>query len=554
MTFEIRNFNQGMVYYRKYRPQTIEELDNEDVRKTLISVLSSPEPPHAFLFTGPKGLGKTSSARIVAKALNCTGRKSEVRSSKSEIKNKTEKASQFELRNSNFTSIEPCNMCEMCKSITNGTNLDVLEIDAASNRGIDEIRDLRDKIRLSPVSARKKVYIIDEVHMLTSEAFNALLKTLEEPPSHAVFILATTEPQKVPATILSRCLHLSFHKATEEELLRSFKRIVVSEKLVVDEDALLEIAKLSDGGFRDGVKILEEIVQMADGAKITSSMVEKQYHSVSSQQNSAALLTLLAKKDLKGCITLVDEIAKQGSDMRFFLEQLMIALHDLLLSNVGVGPEFPRSNRGSIGVGEKTKIDLSLAEIRKLSDVLQKAHTQMRSTVVPSLPLEIAIIEYLTSGDTLDTVVVEKEKTIQVTNNEKDLDLHGMRRKVGELHKQRALTNEKEVSAKERPEGIITGPSLMAYKAQGDLTPEWLSEFWNTFIVKVKENNHTISGVLRGCRLKSFDRKHMIIETSYKFHKDRLSESKTLAALEIAAKAMAGNPVSVAIELSSAKR
>lgn len=520
-----------MVFYRKYRPQTIDELDNEDVRKTLISVLSSPEPPHAFLFTGPKGLGKTSSARIVAKALNC------------ERKGESGKGKEKKLHPSPLpltpSAVEPCNMCDMCISITNGTNLDVLEIDAASNRGIDEIRDLRDKIRLSPVSARKKVYIIDEVHMLTSEAFNALLKTLEEPPAHAVFILATTEPQKVPATILSRCLHLSFHKATEKELLRSFKRIVVSEKLVVDEDALLEIAKLSDGGFRDGVKILEELVQMADGAKITSSMVEKQYHSVSSQQNSTALLTLLAKKDLKGCITLVDEIAKQGSDMRFFLEQLMIALHDLLLSNVGVG--------------EKTKIDLSLVEIRKLSDVLQKAHTQMRSTVVPSLPLEIAIIEYLTSGDTLDTVVVEKEKTIQVTNNEKDLDLHGMRRKVGELHKQRALTNEKEVSAKERPEEIIAGPSLMAYKAQGDLTPEWLSEFWNTFIVKVKENNHTISGVLRGCRLKSFDRKHMIIETSYKFHKDRLSESKTLAALEIAAKAMAGNPVSVAIELRPSK-
>lgn len=520
-----------MVYYRKYRPQTIEELDNEDVRKTLISVLTSSEPPHAFLFTGPKGLGKTSSARIVAKALNC-----ERLASSSENKKKGETEQKLNAKRSSLNAdIEPCNQCEMCKSITNGTNLDVLEIDAASNRGIDEIRDLRDKIRLSPVSARKKVYIIDEVHMLTTEAFNALLKTLEEPPAHAVFILATTEPQKVPATILSRCLHVSFHKATEEELLRSFKRIVVAEKLSVDDAALLEIARLSDGGFRDGVKILEELVQMARGEKITPEMVEKQYHSVSSKQQSTALLELLAKKDLKGSISLVAEVSRSGSDMRFFLEQLLVSLHELLLS--------------SIGVGEKSKIDMSLTKISRLSDLLQKAHTQMRTTIVLSLPLEIAIIEYLTFGDTLDTAVVEKEKTIPVTNNEKDLDMHGMRRKVGELHKQRALTNEKEVSAKERPEEVITGPSLMVYKAQGDLTPEWLSEFWKTFIVKVKENNHTISGVLRGCRLKSFDRKHMIIETSYKFHKDRLSESKTLEALEIAAKAMAGNPVTVEIEL-----
>src|SRR5256885_10890679 len=175
-----------MVFYRKYRPQIIDDLDSKAIRDTLHSVLKN-DPSHAFLFTGPKGLGKTSTARIVAKAVNCTAPK----------KDRKE-------------GIEPCGTCDQCVSITSGSNVDILEIDAASNRGIDEIRDLKEKIRLAPVLANRKVYIIDEVHMLTTEAFNALLKTLEEPPAHAMFILCTTEPHKVPPTILSRCFHIVF--------------------------------------------------------------------------------------------------------------------------------------------------------------------------------------------------------------------------------------------------------------------------------------------------------------------------------------------------------
>lgn len=211
-----------MVFYRKYRPQTIAQLDSEAVREKLLSVLSSKSIPHAFLFTGPKGLGKTSTARIVAKALNCE-----------------KKAA---------GAVEPCNKCDQCVSITNGTNFDVLEIDGASNRGIDEIRDLREKVKLAPISSAKKVYIIDEVHMLTNEAFNALLKTIEEPPEHVVFMFCTTEPHKVPETILSRCFHIAFKKATIPELVHSFERIAKGEKLTVDSDVFGEIAKLSDGG------------------------------------------------------------------------------------------------------------------------------------------------------------------------------------------------------------------------------------------------------------------------------------------------------------------
>src|SRR3972149_5898243 len=198
-----------MTFYLKYRPQKLEELDIAPVRESLKNVVSSGQIPHAFLFSGPKGTGKTSAARILAKILNC------------EKKGK-----------------EPCNKCDQCLSITKGSNIDVIELDAASHRGIDDVRALRDAVKLSPARARRKVYIIDEAHMLTTEASNALLKTLEEPPSHVNFILATTNPEKLIETIRSRATSVSFRKAASDEIVNSLGRIVKGEKIKIEKDAL----------------------------------------------------------------------------------------------------------------------------------------------------------------------------------------------------------------------------------------------------------------------------------------------------------------------------
>ncbi len=340
-----------MVFYRKYRPQKIADLDNEHVRETLFGVLSGEFNQHAFLFTGPKGLGKTSAARILAKAVNC------------------EKKSK---------DAEPCNECDMCKSITNGSNMDVLEIDAASNRGIDEIRDLREKIRLSPVSARKKVYIIDEVHMLTTEAFNALLKTLEEPPAHGLFILCTTESHKVPATILSRCLHLAFTKATKEELVRSFSRIALGEKLDVNEEALEAIAMFADGSFRDGTKAFEEIVALASGKKITKELIEQKFQISNIQFQVTNMLGVFAHKDIKKGLVIVEEVCRQGIDMKYFTQQLVSALHGLLLNQIEGGKDSA----------------LSLQDIKTLVELLAKANAELKYAVLAQLPLELAIVEW----------------------------------------------------------------------------------------------------------------------------------------------------------------
>ncbi|MEA3355077.1 MAG: DNA polymerase III subunit gamma/tau, partial [Patescibacteria group bacterium] len=275
-----------MAYYLKYRPQTIFELDLERARNSLGEILRAKDIPHAFLFVGPKGTGKTSSARIVAKAVNCLKPKNG----------------------------EPCNKCSNCKLIIEGKSLDIIEIDAASNRGIDDIRDLREKIKLVPSVLKVKVYIIDEVHMLTTEAFNALLKTLEEPPKHAKFILCTTEPHKIPGTIVSRCVKVEFNKAKVEEIVRSLKRVVKGEKLKISDKDLSLIAKRAGGSFRDGVKILEQL--SFSGLKISSKKVNELLSGGSGENLIDDFLIMVYKKETKKALNWLAKVIDGGMNAK----------------------------------------------------------------------------------------------------------------------------------------------------------------------------------------------------------------------------------------------
>jgi DNA polymerase-3 subunit gamma/tau len=490
-----------MVFYLKYRPQTIEELDSKAVRDALTSVLSGKSVPHAFLFTGPKGLGKTSTARIVAKAVNCeqlAGGMSHVAHSKKGIS--TSYAPQA------TSQIEPCNKCYQCTSITNGTNIDVLEIDGASNRGIDEIRDLREKVRLAPASALRKVYIIDEVHMLTTEAFNALLKTLEEPPEHVIFILCTTEPHKVPATIVSRCLHITFKKATIEELIRSFKRITGIEKLKIDDEALSFIATLSDGSFRDGVKILEEMA--AYGKTISKELVEEKYQIRNLADQISEMLESLSKRDAKQGLQLVSKLNEQGVDIKYFMEQLISELHQMLLVEVGVN------------VSQKSEVrslKLEIEDIKQLVEFLAKAHTGFKYAVLPQLPLELAIIEWQQAQES-------------VTHLSSRPSMKGERRDLSH-------------------QSLGAGDSSTPIESGLGMTNKGNEQVWSELINKVKIYNHSIAGVLRGCSLKSYDKDKLIIEAGFKFHKERLEEEKTRAIIEKVCEEIAGKQISVSVVL-----
>ena len=297
--------------YLKYRPQTISEIDNSSVKERIISIIGAKKLPHAFLLVGPKGTGKTSTARIIAKSINCENNK----------------------RGTGTESFEPCNACATCKAITAGTSIDIVEIDGASNRRIDDIRELNTNVKFMPVLARYKVYIIDEVHMLTTEAFNALLKTLEEPPAHVIFILATTEENKLPKTVKSRCVEIQFTKATQSDLISSLKRVCIGENVSVDRATLELVAKHSDFAFRDAHKLLEELL-VANATTVEKASV---LLGLSTLDND--LLSLIEKKDIKKIFELLEHFESKGGSFKMLIESMLNTLHVLLLKQKGIEKE-----------------------------------------------------------------------------------------------------------------------------------------------------------------------------------------------------------------------
>lgn len=432
-------------FYRKYRPLIIDEIDNPDIREKLTDLLNKDRKdlPHAYFFTGPKGTGKTTAARVIAKLFNC------------------EKS----------TKSGPCGKCEQCQSIAKGSSLDVIEMDAASNRGIDEIRTLRDRINLVPASAGYTVYIIDEVHMLTTEAFNALLKTLEEPPAHAVFVLATTDAHKVPDTITSRCVSFRFIRAGDKELSHVINRIAKEEKLSIDDDTVALITHAADGSFRDAAKLLEQV--SFHKGKITKEVVQK-ILSLSDEKLRVEFLSHLVARDAKKALALVESLVTEGRDIKSFMGDIMVDLHAQLIT------EQPPAQ-----------------ETMELVKRLTVAFGELRYTPIPSLPLELVVVEFCG---------VQPEQTEPVPEPPK-------------------------------------APSL------GLLTLEKLTEHWADFIAALKPYNHSVAGVLRSSRPKGVKDGIVTIEAFYTFHQEKLSDIKTRQMLSEVLKKLFGEKVKVEVTL-----
>jgi DNA polymerase III subunit gamma/tau len=333
------------VLARKCRPQVFEDvLGQEHVVRTLQNAITQERIAHAFLFSGPRGVGKTSIARILAKALNCeTG-----------------------------PTPTPCNRCVHCREITNGNAIDVREIDGASNRGIDEIRELRENVKFAPASGRYKIYIIDEVHMLTREAFNALLKTLEEPPAHVIFIFATTETQKVPATILSRCQCFDFRRIPLKLITENLKNIAVSDGIRISDNGLSWIAEAGDGSLRDSQSIFDQVISYA-GSEIGDSAVEE-ILGRSDRRFLFSLSEAVLARDAGHCLKIIDEAYYAGLDMRYFFQTLLGHFRNLLFTGIS---------------GEKdVLVDLPAEETAKL-----KSQAAGRSTETLQRYLEILMAE-----------------------------------------------------------------------------------------------------------------------------------------------------------------
>ena len=356
---------QYLVIARKYRPQTFDDVvGQEPVSTTLKNAILLKKIGHAYLFTGPRGVGKTSMARILAKALNCK----------------------------DGPTVTPCGKCPACAEIEGSRALDVLEIDGASNRGIDEIRALRDNVRFAPAAGKFKVYIIDEVHQITPDGFNALLKTLEEPPAHVKFIFATTAVQKVPATILSRCQRFDFRRITTERIVEVLKEICKKEKIKADEEALYVIAKAADGSLRDSQTILDQLAAAGD-EKITREDVVRSLGALE-EESLVSLTALLAKKDPKGALEALDGILADGKEPALFVEKMIEHARNLLF--VQVSPELldlvdaTESYRKAL-VSQKESF--SRDELFYFFSVMMHTLQTLKRFEMKRIPLEIALIK-----------------------------------------------------------------------------------------------------------------------------------------------------------------
>ncbi|MFZ0215290.1 MAG: DNA polymerase III subunit gamma/tau, partial [Candidatus Dormiibacterota bacterium] len=295
-------------FYRKYRSQTFSDLvGQESVIRALRGAITSGRVSHAYLFSGTRGTGKTSTARLLAKAINCTGRAPEI--------------------------AEPCNACPSCLAMAAGTALDLIEIDAASNRGIDEIRELRDKVNLAPAQVGgKKVYIIDEAHMLTAEAFNALLKTLEEPPEHAVFILCTTEATRIPATVLGRCQQFQFRRFTDAQIVGRLRHIAEREEVAVEDGALAVIANVAQGTMRDAVGLLDQLVPLADGP--ITEVAARDLLGMTDPARIAELLDLVLAGSAGAALQALGQLYAAGAELRQVVRGLMERCRDELVAAI----------------------------------------------------------------------------------------------------------------------------------------------------------------------------------------------------------------------------
>ena len=422
-----------MSYYQKYRPEKIAELDLVSVREEFEKTLKSGHIGHAYLFVGPRGSGKTSTARILARVVNCE-------------KN---------------ISGEPCGECNACVTIKNQSAVDVIEIDAASHRGIDDIRDLREKIKLTPVILKKKVYIIDEVHMLTNEAFNALLKTLEEPPAHAMFILCTTEVHKVPETIASRCVKLMFYKATVAEVRTALEKAIKGEGIKIDKDALDILTESVDGSLREAHKVLEQLAQT--GEKIDLERVKTVLGLMGSQQ-----VELLIKAVEEGNVAEVVEIMKsceeKATDSNALIKGLLQSLEQRLFKKIEA----------------KKDSDFEKEMIKGLIDVAP----QIKTSPLPLLPIELFCVE-------------------MVEGRVKSQELRGKKKEV--------CVGARDPSAKPQDDG----QAISFNKIVAD---------WPQLLNRLAPRNHSVAGLLRGARPKEIDGGKLIIEVFYKFHKEQLEQ------------------------------
>ncbi len=484
--------------YRKWRPQNFEDIiGQKHITQTLINAISLNRISHAYIFSGPRGVGKTTTARILAKSLNCV----------------------------EGPTPHPCNKCARCIRITDGYSMDVIEIDGASNRGIDDIRDLRNKVKFAPAEGKYKVYIIDEVHMLTTEAFNALLKTLEEPPSHVIFIFATTNPHKIPSTILSRCQWFNFRRISLEDIVAKLKMIVKDEKLKIDDKTLNIIARSSTGSMRDAESALDQIIAYC-GKDITSQSVREVLGIIEEEVFFEFTEAIIKNDTLKG-IELINRTSDLGGDASQFVKNLMEYVHNLSLAKVcqkeilnlqGIFTE----DRERLLKQSKT---IKLEKLFNIVDYLAEIERKMRYTRHPWILLEMMVIKF-TAGEnySLKEVEEEKDKHFLDFSAKKDASVSG---------KKNAETR-KEVPPKKKIQDKIKSKEDSSVKAKESPINLELTQAWPTILDRIKKTKMAVYSFIIANNLITIENNKLIIgfDKEYTFHKESLEKKNNKILLQ----------------------
>lgn len=471
---------QEVALYRKYRPVDFDQtLGQEHVIRVLKNAVLSNNISHAYLFSGPRGVGKTSVARILAKALNCQKRKKH----------------------------NPCGECPTCIGIAEGRIIDLVEIDAASNRGIDEIRDLREKVKFLPTDADYKVFIIDEVHMLTKEAFNALLKTLEEPPSHAIFILATTEINKVPATIISRCQRHDFRRVKIADIVSKLSKIRKEEKIKISDEALELIAETSEGGFRDAESLLDQL-SGAGLSKIEEVDVENILglapHKIISEYARACLLG-----NSKKALSVLDKAADGGVDLAIMTKALIEFVRKLTVIKIGTEENVEGTKEQItelVKIAEETEIERLL----NFSDDLLWAQLAFKTNINPKAVLSLVVAR--------NSIIKKTEPAVTEVTKE-------------ELPKKISKKEYKKLKTKKIKENI-----------------EITNGKWKQFLLEVKSKNNTIYAFLRVAH-PTYKNGEIVLVFPYKFHKERIEEHKNKKIVEDVLEKIYGQGIIIKCEL-----
>lgn len=517
--------------YRRWRPECFADLvGQEHISRTLSRAVTSGQTSHAYLFTGPRGTGKTSTAKILARALNCA----------------------------EGPTLTPCGVCDSCRSISDGSSMDVFEIDAASNRGIDEIRDLRESVKFAPTEGHYKIYIIDEVHMLTTEAFNALLKTLEEPPERVIFILATTEPHKVPATIQSRCQRYDFHRITVTEIRDRLIYVCKESDIAAEEDALGIIAAQADGGMRDALSILDQCMALAEGT-LTAERVQEALGLVG-RAWIRRMAGEIAARDAAALIAQLSELLQSGRALKQVLAEL--AQHFRRLMIVGVGGTVSAAELCA-GDAEELRADaaqFTQAEIMTILRRLNETMQELRTSPQPRIAVETLLIGLChTEG-----AAPSGESTAPPTGGADAARIARLEAQVEELAARLAaggtpVSASASATASAAPslrpraakaDGTASKPvpkkaASSAAKEAADGAPRQLDmKVWQSFQTRLKERNRLAASLLSGAAYEGMTETHFFIRPSSDMARDYIKKRHRAVFDEVMTE-LAGRPLAV---------